>query len=126
MREAERLSALIGDIYDAAPPSHRRTFSPSQGHRPTAPDLAALSWKDAVSKTGINYHEDGSQDPNFRKLYFDKYVKMDPFTTGQYFAEIGEPIATADMIPYEEFPETRIYKEWARPQGPGRCRRHST
>jgi hypothetical protein len=46
----------------------------------------------------VNYHEDGSEDPNFRKLYFDKYVKMDPFTTSQYFAEIGEPMATADVI----------------------------
>jgi DNA-binding CsgD family transcriptional regulator len=117
MHDLESLSGLIGDIYDAA--LDQALWGDVLGRVRTFVGgwAAALSWKDAVRKTGINYHEDGSQDPNFRKLYFEKYVKMDPFTTSQYFAEIGEPISTADMIPYEEFLETRVYKEWARPQG---------
>jgi DNA-binding CsgD family transcriptional regulator len=117
MHETERLSTLIGDIYDAAidPALWGRVLGTTRMF--VGGWAAALSWKDVVGKTGINYHEDGSQDPSFRKLYFDKYVKMDPFTTSQYFAEIGEPIATADMIPYEEFLESRLYKEWVRPQG---------
>uniref|UniRef100_UPI0019546912 hypothetical protein n=1 Tax=Escherichia coli TaxID=562 RepID=UPI0019546912 len=52
-------------------------------------------------------------------LYFARYIELDPTTSGQYFAEIGEPISTADLLPYEEFVETRFYKEWARPQGGG-------
>jgi DNA-binding CsgD family transcriptional regulator len=43
-------------------------------------------------------------------------VKLDPSTTSHVLAEIGEPIATADIMPYDEFLETRFYKEWARPQ----------
>jgi len=117
MHESERLSALIGDIYDAALDQTLWRDVLGNTRMFVGGWAAALSWKDAIGKTGINYHEDGSQDPHFRKLYFDKYVKMDPFTTSQYFAEIGEPIATADMIPYEEFLGTRLYKEWARPQG---------
>jgi DNA-binding CsgD family transcriptional regulator len=117
MQQSERLSALIGDIYDAALDQALWGDALGKARMFVGGWAAALSWKDAISKTGINYHEDGSQDPHYRKLYFDKYVKMDPLTTGQYFAEIGEPIATADMIPYEEFLETRVYKEWARPQG---------
>lgn len=117
MHETERLSALIGDIYDAAlDPTlwvdvlrKTRVFIGGWG--------VALSWKDAVSKRGGSYFDEGHQVPPYRQLYFDKYVKLDPCTTGQFFAEIGEPIATADLIPYEEFLQTRFYKEWVRPQG---------
>lgn len=76
-----------------------------------------LSWKDAAAKRGGSYFEEGNQVPPYRQLYFDRYVKLDPCTTGQFFAEIGEPIATADLIPYEEFLQTRFYKEWVQPQG---------
>jgi DNA-binding CsgD family transcriptional regulator len=43
-------------------------------------------------------------------------VRLDPSTTSHVLAEIGEPVATADIMPYDEFLETRFYKEWARPQ----------
>ena len=32
------------------------------------------------------------------------------------FAQLGEPICTTDIIPYEEFKKTRFYREWAKPQ----------
>ena len=28
-----------------------------------------------------------------------------------------EPIATGDLVPYDEFLQTRFYREWAQPQG---------
>jgi DNA-binding CsgD family transcriptional regulator len=117
MREAEQLSALIGDIYDAAlDPTPwvdvlRKTRAFIGGW------AIALSWKDAAAKRGGSQFDEGNQVPPYRQLYFDKYVKLDPCTTGQFFAEIGEPIATADLIPYEEFLQTRFYKEWVQPQG---------
>ena len=43
-------------------------------------------------------------------------MKLDPTTTGHFFAEIDQPMATDDLIPYDEFLETRFYKEWAKPQ----------
>ena len=78
---------------------------------------AALAWKDVLAKCGDVYFEDGGQDPHFQQLYFDKYIKLDPCTTAQHFAQIEEPVATADFIPYDQFLELRMYKEWARPQG---------
>ncbi|MGH9695788.1 MAG: helix-turn-helix transcriptional regulator, partial [Bryobacteraceae bacterium] len=53
----------------------------------------------------------------FRKLYFDQYVVLDPATTGHFHADIEQPVAIADCISYDEFLETRFYREWARPQG---------
>jgi DNA-binding CsgD family transcriptional regulator/PAS domain-containing protein len=117
MHKNEELSSLIGDVYDAA-------IDPSQWQAVLAKTRdfvggasAALFSKDATRKSLNVFYEDGALDPHYRQLYFEKYVKLDPFTTGHVFAEIEQPISTVDLLPYEEFQETRFCKEWARPQG---------
>jgi DNA-binding CsgD family transcriptional regulator len=117
MHETERLSVLIGDIYDAALNPALWVGVLGKTRAFIGGCAIALSWKDAVAKRGGSYFDEGNLVPPYRQLYFDKYVKLDPCTTGQFFAEIGEPIATADLIPYEEFVRTRFYKEWVQPQG---------
>jgi DNA-binding CsgD family transcriptional regulator/PAS domain-containing protein len=116
MDERTELSALIGDVYDAAldPALWRHVLDRTK--RFVGGHAASLAWKDAVAKRGDTYYEDHEIDPHYRQLYFEKYIKLDPCTTGQFFAEIGEPVCTSDVIPYDEFKETRFYKEWARPQ----------
>ncbi len=104
MSESEQLSALIGKIYDAA--------------------LDPTLWPEGLTESArfVNgfsadlYFDAGAIEPHYRQLYFDTYVRLDPSTTSHVLAEIGEPIATADFMPYDEFLETRFYKEWARPQ----------
>ena len=49
---------------------------------------ATLFCKDATRKSLNVYYDDGGLDPHYKQLYFDKYVKLDPFTTGHVFAEI--------------------------------------
>jgi DNA-binding CsgD family transcriptional regulator len=117
MDEAERLSSLIGEIYDA-------TLDPSLWPgvlKRSAGFLGGMAGsivsKDAASKTGFLYFHDGGIDPYYLQLYFDKYSKIDPSTTAHFFAEIGEPMSLVDIMPYNEFIETRLYKEWTRPQG---------
>jgi len=56
-------------------------------------------------------------DPHYKRTYFETYIKLDPATTGHYLAEIEEPVSTIDFISYDEFLETRFYREWVRPQG---------
>jgi DNA-binding CsgD family transcriptional regulator len=116
MPEAEQLSLLIGDIYDAA-------FDPALWPEALASSArfvhgfsAALLFKDATRKSGNLYYDTGDIKPHYKQLYFDTYVKLDPSTTSHVLAEVGEPVATADIMPYDEFLETRFYKEWARPQ----------
>jgi hypothetical protein len=115
MDEAERLLALIGDIYDAIlDPSLWPRVLEQAGR--FVGGSATLFSKDACSKSGSVHYDDGGIDPYYTQLYFEKYVKLDPMTTGHYFAEVGEPVATADLIPYQEFLDSRFYREWARPQ----------
>ncbi|WP_204281187.1 hypothetical protein, partial [Proteus mirabilis] len=59
---------------------------------------AALFSKDATQNRGDVYFDDGEIYPHFRDLYFARYIELDPTTSGQYFAEIGEPISTADLL----------------------------
>jgi DNA-binding CsgD family transcriptional regulator len=116
MVEAERLSALIGTIYDAALDPTLWVEALDGTKEFVGGQAAGLGWKDAVAKSGGSHYDIGL-DPYYRQLYFDKYIKLDPCTTGQFFAEIGEPVSTVDVIAYDEFVQTRIYKEWAQPQG---------
>jgi DNA-binding CsgD family transcriptional regulator len=115
--EAERLSALIGLLYDAALDASQWPRALKETARFIGGSSATLFAKDASSKSGNIYFDDGGIDPVYTALYFDKYVKLDPATTGQYFAEIGEPVATNDVVPYDEFLESRFYREWVQPQG---------
>ncbi len=116
MHESEQLSALIGDIYDAAidPTLWPTVLTDCVSF--IGGSAAALFSKDAASKTGDVAYDIGIES-HYRDLYFNKYIKLDPLTVGHYFAEIEKPVAVGDILPYEEFLETRAYREWGQPQG---------
>jgi DNA-binding CsgD family transcriptional regulator/PAS domain-containing protein len=117
MHESELLSALIGDIYDAALNSALWVDVLGKTRAFIGGWAIALSWKDAVAKRGGSFFQEGSQDPHYHQLYFEKYIKVDPFTTTQFVVDIGEPKSFLEVMPYTELIQTRIYKEWAQPQG---------
>ncbi len=115
MDETQRLSALIGDIYDAAldPALWPAVLRASAGF--VVGVASALFMKDSVRKTHNTVFTWG-YDPDFTRLYIEKYVRLDPFTTGQFFFDVGEPVCGADLMPYEEHTRTQFYAEWVRPQ----------
>ena len=115
--EPEVLSALIADIYDAAlDPSLWLTLLGKVAQFVGA-HSASLIAKDATSKHGNMYYDDGVIDRRYIQLYFERYVKLDPFNTAHFFAEIGRPMSTVDFMPIEEFRKTRMWREWVKPQG---------
>lgn len=116
MGHEAQLFELIGEIYDAALDLTLWRDVVGRAGRFVGGRAAAIFSKSPIAGTGNVYYESGI-DPHYRDLYFEKYVKLDPSTTGHYFADIGQPIATADLMPYGEFLETQFYKEWAQPQG---------
>jgi DNA-binding CsgD family transcriptional regulator len=117
MDQPEQLSGLIGEIYDAAlDPSLWRVVLGKAGLFVGGPQ-AAIFAKSPTALTGTVYYHSSSKDPVYRQLYFDKYMKFDPMTSAQYFSDVEQPMATADIMPYQEFLETRFYKEWCHPQG---------
>lgn len=116
MRETEQLSALIGNIYDAALDPTSWVDVLERAARFVGGPAASLYYKDAARRADLVAYQFGL-NPRYVQLYAEKYVKLDPTTTGYFFADIEQPTATADVMPYGEFLETRFYKEWGRPQG---------
>ncbi len=115
MDEAEKLSALIGDIYDAALEPSLWLKVLQEAARFVGGPAASVFSKAVANKSGQVFHQYGL-DPGYVRLYFEKYIKLDPSTNSQIFAGVGDIISTKDFISYEEFLETRFYVEWGRPQ----------
>src|SRR5215470_17226447 len=116
LSEAEQLSSLVGGIYDAAldPAQWRDVLA--QLARFVGGFSAGLYFNDATRKSGNIYYDAGVIDPQATRRYYETYSRLDPSTTGRILAEIGEPVAVEDIMPYDEFLLTRFYQEWARPQ----------
>jgi DNA-binding CsgD family transcriptional regulator len=116
MSEAEQLSLLIGEIYDAAldpalwPRVQGLICGRVHGHAST------LYWQDSVRQTGNVYYQVGIS-PDYERLYFEKYIGMNPLYPALPFLEVGGVHTVADLLPYDEMRKTLFYKEWLRPQG---------
>src|SRR6202795_3353310 len=115
MDQAGPLSELIGEIYDAALDPSLWSGVLGKAGRFVGGPVAAIFAKSPTALTGTVYYHSGDRDPSYRQLYFDKYIKFDPTTTAQYFSDVEQPMAVADIMPYQEFLETRFYKEWCHP-----------
>jgi DNA-binding CsgD family transcriptional regulator len=115
MQEAERLSALIGNIYDAAldPTLWLKVLEDTASF--VGGSAAVLFWKDLASRRGQEFYQHG-HDPAYVRSYWDKYVKFDPATSCQLLARVGDIISMKDFIAYDDLIETRFYKEWMHPQ----------
>jgi len=114
--EQQRLSRLITDVYDAAlnPSFWVDVLRSAAGF--VGGMAASVYFKSTGNDTGHPVHVFGIE-PHYQLLYFDKYAKYDPTSTGYFFAEIEAPMAVADIMPYDEFLATRFYREWVAPQG---------
>ncbi|HWE18686.1 MAG TPA: LuxR family transcriptional regulator [Hyphomicrobiaceae bacterium] len=116
MQHDEQLSALIGDIYDAALDPALWVDVLARCARYVGGPAALLVSRDTADPTHSAAYYSGF-DPQFKQHIVEKHVKIDPLMMNHIFARIGEPIATTDVIPNREFRRAPAYREWGRPQG---------
>jgi len=116
MNQDERLTRLIGNVYDAAVDPTLWISVLEEAARFVGGPAASLYSRDTDRKSGDVTHQSGL-DPRFAQRYTEKYIKFDPTAIGYLMADIEEPLSTTDVMPYEQFIATRFYKEWGRPQG---------
>lgn len=116
MLESEKLSAIIGDIYDAALDPTLWSDVVLRAITYIGGRAGGLTSRDAVNKSGDVNIAVGMSEA-YLKSYAEEYVKIDPTTPRFFFFEIGDIIETEDTLPFPEFYATRFYKEWAEPQG---------
>lgn len=117
MSEVETVSALIGDIYDAAldPALWPRVLDSISGYVGVA--QTNLSSHDNIRKSTDLYFVSARDDPRYRQLYLDTYFKINPMFPTIVFCEAEKPLAIGDVFPREEFCKTKFSREWLAPQG---------
>lgn len=117
MQEAEDLSLLIETIYDSALDPALWPIALAGVTAFVGGSSTGLYVKDAAARTGmLHYQDEGISDADTAR-YFEHYIKVDPTTVRHFFLGVGEIASTVDLMPYDEFVETRFYREWARPAG---------
>lgn len=114
--EAAELSAVICEIYDAAvdPTLWRQALGSICAF--VGGFSAALFWHDAATERSEALHL-FIEDPVYTRLYFEKYLPMNPMFPAATFIDAGVVTAVEDIMPTSEFVTTRFYKEWTAPQG---------
>jgi DNA-binding CsgD family transcriptional regulator len=116
MHNDEKLSRLIGNVYDAALDPTLWVDVLDEAAQFVGGPAASLYSRDIVRKTANVVYQFGLEARQVQ-LYMEKYIKLDPTAIGYFMAEIEEPVSAGDVMLYDEFVETRFYKEWVQPQG---------
>jgi DNA-binding CsgD family transcriptional regulator len=110
------LSELIGDIYDAALDPALWTRALEHSCSFVGGSSAVLYWHDVATENSAALHL-FNDDPHYTRLYFEKYMPMNPVFPAATFYESGLIYTPADIVPEAELFETRFHKEWVEPQG---------
>jgi DNA-binding CsgD family transcriptional regulator len=118
MREADELSRVIGDIYDASldPGLWPSAIESICGYVGAA--SASLHSQDSISRAtdALFWWGRESSAPHYFKIYLEKYGKINPVFPGVIFFDVERPVAVPDVISCEEFVRTRFFREWLAPQ----------
>src|SRR5262245_25174268 len=117
MDEVERLSGLIGDIYDAAldPALWPKVLEATCGY--VRGVSSALVSHDTLQKNA-QFLISWGDNPEYTKSYHAEYVKINPSTLpATIYGKVGEVSSYLDFTPLNEYRASRFFKEWAGPQG---------
>jgi DNA-binding CsgD family transcriptional regulator len=116
MSEVETVSALIGDIYDAAldPALWPGVFDGISRYIGVA--NTNLFSQDNIGKSADLYFA-SAHDPRYRELYFDTYYKVNPMFPSVVFFDVEQSYSIPDISPRDEFCRTKFSREWLAPQG---------
>jgi len=118
MREAEELSQVVGDIYDASLDPALWPTAIESICRYVGADSASMHSQDAISRAtdALFWWGRASSAPHYFRVYVEKYGKINPIFPGVIFFDIEQPVAVPDVISCEEFVQTSFFREWLAPQ----------
>jgi DNA-binding CsgD family transcriptional regulator len=114
--EAEEVSLLIGDIYDASLDPALWSVAFEKASQYIGGSAASLTSQDLVGKKSNLYFSSG-HDPDFLRRYLEQYGRINPLFPTAYFFDIEKRLAVSDCLPLAEFCRTRFAVEWVVPQG---------
>jgi DNA-binding CsgD family transcriptional regulator len=114
--ETLELSATIADIYDAAIDPNLWKKALAHICAFVGGSSAVLFWHDSATVSSEALHL-FNEDPHYTKLYFEKYLPLNPMFPAATFMDEGFVHTSSDILPQKELEKTRFYKEWIEPQG---------
>jgi DNA-binding CsgD family transcriptional regulator len=115
MTSAEEFSGVISDVYDAALDPRRWPAALEQVCRFVQGICSGLVLHDALLAGGQAYFAWGD-DPAWTKLYFGKYIKLNPLVVPGLMMKVGDVVSNTTFMSQEDFQATQFYKEWMAPQ----------
>jgi DNA-binding CsgD family transcriptional regulator len=116
MNEAEEISRLIGNIYDA---SLDRALWPGvlkETREYVGGAAICLHSHDIVGKKSNLYLTSG-YDRDFEQLYHQKYFRKNPVFPTAVFFDVERTLSIPDCLPREEFCRSQFAREFVAPQG---------
>jgi DNA-binding CsgD family transcriptional regulator len=119
MSEAEEVSRVIGDIYDASLDPALWPSAIENICRYVGAASASLHSQDSISRTtdALFWWARESSAPHYFKTYVETYGRLNPIFPGVIFFDVEQPVAVPDVLSCEEFVQTRFFREWLAPQG---------
>ena len=115
--ELAQFSRTVAAIYEAAVDPALWQAALSTAAAFVGGQAAALIGKDRITDRATMFYYCGVQ-PEFIRTYLETYWRFDTFGITEAMGfEVGEPVTTVDLVPYDDFKLTRLYREWAEPQG---------
>ena len=116
MNEAEEVSHLIGDIYDASldPALWPEVFARTTQY--VGGSSTFLISQDIVQRSSEGYFAAG-HDPHFLNLYHQKYGRINPVFPTVLFHDVEKTLMIPDCLPRDEFCRSQFAREWVMPQG---------
>ncbi|MBV9635100.1 MAG: LuxR family transcriptional regulator, partial [Methylobacteriaceae bacterium] len=118
MGEADELSQVIGDIYDASldPALWPSAIESVCGYVRAA--SASLHSQDSISRATdvLFWWGREASASHYFELYLEKYGRINPIFPGVIFFDMELPVAVPDVLSCEEFVRTRFFREWLAPQ----------
>jgi DNA-binding CsgD family transcriptional regulator len=116
MNEMEEISRLIGEIYDASldPDLWDLVLERMAAFLKTA--TASIGSFDGI-QYHVNFNKAWGYDPYYYQLFLDRYAKTNPTNFSAWLLEAGDVASIGDVVPYEEYAASAIFREWGEPQG---------
>ena len=110
--DQQQLSDLIGLIYDAAiDPSLWRNAIERAAYF-VGGTAGGLICKDVGARHAAIPHDFG-----FERLPVSLFEPIYSAAEPHFLGDVEQPIATSDLISFEELTKTELYRQWAQPQG---------
>lgn len=113
--ESEELSHSIERLYDAVLDPSKWCEALEATTRFVGGEAANLFWQDAATNHAAVFHS-WNENAYYSQLYAEKYASLNPYFPALAFVEVGKLVAGGDLIPHDEFRQTRFYLEWVKPQ----------